>query len=179
MTHSDSWKIYSKPWGITSQQNEVYVVCCDDLLYYLSVIILDLSGVHLREIPLINRIGLLGCGGHIAVSNDTEHLYITDYVRNSVLCITLQGLETSEYSHKEFQEPEGLLLLDDGSLLVSNNESGNIHYISADLKLGYKLQRVTCKAISVCYNPHNKEVYFGCTSDPIVKVFSLRKEESS
>jgi hypothetical protein len=170
MVHAISVK--GSPWGIAYNENELYVVCEADS-YWVQV--MTLKGEVLRQHPLNIRQHKDRFFGYIAVSKDHLSLYISDWQGHTVTRYTLQGEKIAEYQHEDLKWPQGLTILDNGSLLACCNGTGNIHHISADLKQGYTLTNVP-QSQSICYQPDNHQVYVGCLYSKDIKVFDLKEQ---
>ncbi|XP_045176846.2 uncharacterized protein LOC123537260 isoform X2 [Mercenaria mercenaria] len=98
--------------GITYHQDYLYLVCKNPK----SVLVLDTQGTIQYSISLNNDI--FKHPKSIVVSEDSRHFYINDYASDCVVSITLQGDVSAVYKHKELSEQRGMVMLDDGSLLV-------------------------------------------------------------
>ncbi|XP_045177323.2 uncharacterized protein LOC123537571 [Mercenaria mercenaria] len=155
-------------YGITYHQGHLYVVCQNPN----SVLVLDTQGNVQNTISLNNDIFKLP--EYIVVSEDSRHIYISDFDSNCIVSITLQGDVSAVYKHKKLNSPRGMVMLDDGSLLVCSFQySGAIHHISGDLKQGQIMIDGLSNLWSICHSNHHYEVYIGCMSDQL-KVFSTK-----
>jgi 6-phosphogluconolactonase (cycloisomerase 2 family) len=61
------------------------------------------------------------------VGKDSKHLYISDFGNNSITSVSLHGEVIATYKHTDLSGPRGMLMLDDGSLLVCCYSNGTIH----------------------------------------------------
>ncbi|XP_060563881.1 uncharacterized protein LOC132723222 [Ruditapes philippinarum] len=162
-----SIKVNRKCYGIDFNQDCLYVTC----LHPPSVIVLNTQGDILNNIPLTFLTSYYI--PYIAVSKDSKLLYISDHNNNSVVSVSLQGEVIATYKHTNLSGPWGMLVLDDGSLLVCCSDNGTIHKVNGDLKQGSIMcEGLTC-ASSICYSVHHDEVYVGCLGINL-KVFSTK-----
>ncbi|XP_045176315.2 uncharacterized protein LOC123536888 [Mercenaria mercenaria] len=154
-------------YGIFYHQDHLYVVCMNPN----SVLVLDTQGNVQNTISLNNYI--FERPRSIVVSEDSTHIYIGDCLSNCIVSITLQGDVSAVYRHRYLGGPEGMAMLDDGSLLVCCFWSCTIHHISGDLKQGQIMKDVKPVPRSICYSHHHDEVYTGCMGDWLI-VFSRK-----
>ncbi|XP_060566875.1 uncharacterized protein LOC132725710 [Ruditapes philippinarum] len=162
------WSCY----GIDYNEDCLYVAC----LWPSSVIVLNTQGDILNKIPL--KFLSPNFIPYIAVSKDSKLLYISDYRKNSITSVSLQGKVTATYKHKhkDLCSPRGMLLLDDGSLLVCCSDNGTIYKVNGDLKQGKLMYKEKDKTNlqSICYSSRYNEVYVGCYEDNKLKVFDTQ-----
>ncbi|XP_053388867.1 uncharacterized protein LOC128551934 [Mercenaria mercenaria] len=154
--------------GITYHQDHLYVICNK----LKSVLVLDTQGNVQNTISLNNDI--FNDPQYIVVSKDSRHIYISDFVRDCVVSITSQGDVEAVYKHKELRGPLGMVLLNDGSLLVCCYNIDTIHHISGDLKQGQTVKDDLSYPWSICYNHYHDEVYIGCLGGQL-KVYSIKR----
>ncbi|XP_045174686.2 uncharacterized protein LOC123535981 [Mercenaria mercenaria] len=154
-------------YGISYHQDHLYVVCQNPN----SVLVLDTQGNVQNTISLNNDI--FKYPRYIVVSEDSRHIYISDWGSNCTVCITLQGDVSAVYKHEKLRQPQGMLLLDDGSLLVCCYRRNTIHHISGDLKQGKKMTDGLSYPKSICYSHHHDEGYIGCDSNHL-KSYNLK-----
>ncbi|XP_053384888.1 uncharacterized protein LOC123536801 [Mercenaria mercenaria] len=159
--------VKGKCMGITYHQDHLYVVCQDPN----SVLVLDTQGNVQNTISLNNDI--FNDPQYIVVSEDSRHIYISDYGSHCIVSITLQGDVSAVYKHKKLSGPRGMVMLDDGSLLVCCLNNNTIHHISGDLKQGQIMIDRLLNLLSICYSHHHDEVYIGCYSNQL-KVYSIK-----
>jgi hypothetical protein len=106
---------------------------------------------------------------HIAVRMDSKRLFYSDYKNNSLLCVSLEGEVTAAYKHDDFESPNGMTVLDDGSVFVCSY-NGAIHHVKKGLMQGKVLLEDEVNAKSICYSPCYDEVYVGFYGNKL-KVF--------
>ncbi|XP_060569579.1 uncharacterized protein LOC132727993 [Ruditapes philippinarum] len=157
--------------GIDYNHDCFYVAC----LYPTSVIVLNTQGDILNNIPLNFLLpDYIPC---IAVRKDSNLLYISDCGNNSIVSVSLQGEVTATYKHIDVSGPQGVLMLDDGSLLVCCLGNGTIHKVNGDLKQGKIMYKEKAKTIlqSIFYSSRYNEFYVGCDNDDNkLKVFDTQ-----
>jgi hypothetical protein len=161
-----SIKVDGDCYGIDFNQDCLYVAC----LYPTSVIVLNTQGDILNNIPL----NFLSPDffPYITVRKDSKLLYISDFCYHSVVSVSLQGTVTATYKHTDLSGPRGMLMLDDGSLLVCCSNR-TIQKVNGNLKQGNIMCHGVNNPRSVCYSAHHDEVYVGCGSDKL-KVFDSK-----
>ncbi|XP_053391555.1 uncharacterized protein LOC123536701 [Mercenaria mercenaria] len=146
--------------GIAYHQGHLYTVCINPKCVFIT----DTQGNVQNTILLDDkRIIIPFC---LLLSTDLRHIFISDYGSHSVVSITLQGDISAEYKNKNFSYPMGMMMLDDGSLLVCCR--GDIHRISADLKQGHTMIEALSFPRTICYNREQHEVYVGCFGDQMI-----------
>ncbi|XP_053384925.1 uncharacterized protein LOC123537572 [Mercenaria mercenaria] len=153
--------------GITYHQDYLYLLCKNPK----SVLVLDTQGTLQYTISLNNDI--FKHPKHLVVSEDSRHIYINDYVSDCLVSITLQGDVSAVYKHNALSGQRGMVMLDDGSLLVCCYNSNTIHHISGDLKQGQTMIDYLQRPHSICYSHYHDEVYIGCWGNQL-KVFSMK-----
>jgi uncharacterized protein YjiK len=138
-----------------------------------SVIVLNTKGDILNNIPL--KFLSSGYIPYITVSNDSKLLYISDRGNDSIVSVSLQGEVTATYKHTDLSSPRGMLLLDDGSLLVCRPGNGTIHKVNGDLKQAKIIHQDKTRLQSICYSSCYDVVYVGCEkNDNKLKVFDTQ-----
>lgn len=138
------------------------------------VLILDMQGV------VQNRLSLDDLGDDVAIYSPRctglslvgKLVYVTDSGCSTVTGITTQGELYAVYEDiLNFRGPWGMVVLDDGSMLVCCKNS--IHHISADLNLGCNVFDGLSLPRSICYNAEQSKVYVGSLNCDQINVFSL------
>ncbi|XP_045175653.2 uncharacterized protein LOC123536503 [Mercenaria mercenaria] len=151
--------------GITYHQRHLYVLCQESN----SVLIIDIQGKVNNKISLTNEI--FASPNYILLSEDARHIYISNCSSSSVVSVTLQGDISAVYKHQDLGRPMGMVMLDDGSLLVCCYHNNTIHHISGDWKKGQTVLDGLMRPQSICYNHHQQEVYIAglCSQVKIMK----------
>ncbi|XP_053385306.1 uncharacterized protein LOC128550380 [Mercenaria mercenaria] len=154
-------------YGVTYGKGHLYVVCRNPS----SVLSMDVQGNDQRNIlPYSKRYKNLR---YCVLSDDSSTIYISEYTSHLVLRLTVKGEILSIFKHDDLQYPEGMVILDDGSLLVCSYGNGTILHISGDLKQCQKVASVE-KPQSICYNHHQQEIYVCTWSCGLLAVLSLK-----
>ncbi|XP_045174587.2 uncharacterized protein LOC123535892 [Mercenaria mercenaria] len=154
--------------GIDYHQGHLYIVSN----YLKCVYVTDTQGNVQNTIKLDDKI--FDIPYYLLLSKDLRHIFISDVGRHSVISITLQGDISAEYKNKDFKDPRGMMMLDDGSLLVCcYRANGSIHRISSDLKQCHTMMNGLSLPYTLCYNHDQHEVYVGCFEDQMI-VFSAK-----
>ncbi|XP_045174588.2 uncharacterized protein LOC123535893 [Mercenaria mercenaria] len=155
--------------GIAYHQGHLYIVS----IVPRCVFITDTQGNVQNTILLDEK--RVGIPSFLLLSKDLSHIFISDRDRNSVISITLQGDISAEYKNKDFKNPQGMMMLEDGSLLVCCcREDGIIHHISVDMKQCHTMiEDLSCPS-SMCYNRDQHEVYVGCSYSNEMIVLSAK-----
>ncbi|XP_053383709.1 uncharacterized protein LOC128549943 [Mercenaria mercenaria] len=159
--------VKGKCYGITYGKNHLYVVCCKPV----SVLSMDVQGNDQRNIfPNSERFDNLR---YCVVSNESSTIYISEHTSDSILRLTLKGEMLSIFKHDDLKAPEGMVILDDGSLLVCSFGNNTILQVSEDLEHCQKVATVEHPQ-SICYNDHQQEIYIGTYKRELLLVFSLK-----
>ncbi|XP_053385284.1 uncharacterized protein LOC123537080 [Mercenaria mercenaria] len=153
--------------GIAYHEEHLYIVSS----YPKCVYVTDTQGNVQNTIKLDDKIFVKPY--YLLLSKDLRHIFISDWGSHSVFGITLQGDISAEYKNKDFISPEGMMMLDDGSLLVCCSVgNGSIYRISGDLKQCHTMIDNLSYHYSMCYNRDAHEVYVGCISDQMIVLSS-------
>ncbi|XP_053389505.1 uncharacterized protein LOC128552481 [Mercenaria mercenaria] len=155
--------------GIAYHQGHLFVVCSDPKCVFIT----DTQGNVQNTIKLDNKRFVRPW--YLLLSKDLRHIFISDNGSHSVVSITLQGDISAEYKNKDFKDPRGMMMLDDGSLLVCGSGiNGSIHRISGDMKQGHTMVDALSFPSQMCHNRDQHEIYVGCISDQMI-VLSVKK----
>ncbi|XP_045174560.2 uncharacterized protein LOC123535871 [Mercenaria mercenaria] len=149
--------------GIAYHQDHFYIVSSDPKCVFIT----DTQGNVQNTILLDDKRFDKPC--FLLLSKDLRHIFIVDKGSGSVFSITLQGDISAEYKNKDLKDPRGMMMLDDGSLLVCCcRGNGSIHRISGDLKQCQTMIDGLSYPRSMCYNRDQHEVYVGCFTDQMI-----------
>ncbi|XP_045174683.2 uncharacterized protein LOC123535978 [Mercenaria mercenaria] len=161
-------KVKERCRDVTYCQDRLYVLCTDPNC----ILTVDMQGKVVDTIPLENEVfqGL----AHIICSKNAELLYVSDSGSNSIVSVTLKGQITAIYQNTELCSPKGMVILDDGSLLVCCYINHTIHRISGDLHEGQKVQEDVKNTCSICYNREQQKLYITSINSNLLKVFILK-----
>lgn len=140
--------------GIAYHNNYLYVICRSPKFIY----VIDTQGDVQNTITLDSD--LFSDPSNIVISEDSSLIFLNDFDGNCVASVTVQGETTAIYKQKDFAKPRGMLMLDDGSLLVCC-WNGTIHHLQKDLKQGQKITGGMKHLRSICYNIDQNVYYIG------------------
>lgn len=158
-------------YGITYQHDLMYVVCQGPE----SLLVLDMKGTVLRDISLHAALNeTFSYPSNIDIDHDGKFLYVSDWYSNFIASITLAGKVTGVYKNDNMKDPTGLVVVQDGSLLVCCGESSTIHHVSSDLKHGNNLTEGVANASSICYQPDNQKIFVGGCDCDSFKIFEMK-----
>ncbi|XP_060554317.1 uncharacterized protein LOC132715344 [Ruditapes philippinarum] len=158
-----SIKVDRQCYCIDFNQDCLYVAC----LSPPSVIVLNTPG------DILNNISLNFLSPdyipYIAVRKDSKLLYISDFDNDNITSVSLQGKVTATYKHTDLSGPCGMLMLDDGALLVCCYKNGTIHKVNGDLKHGKIMYKGEDGDLlqSICHSSRYAEIYVGCIGDQL------------
>ncbi|XP_045178166.2 uncharacterized protein LOC123538265 [Mercenaria mercenaria] len=167
LSTSRSIKVQGRCRGITYHQDHLYVVCASPSC----VLVLDTKGNVKNILSLKDKTGFV-YPRNTELSQDSQLLYISYSQSDLVESITLQGEISAKYNGT--WKPNGMLMLDDGSLLVCNITENSIYRLPANFKQSQQVGTGLNNPVSICCSPEKKEVYVGCRDCDQLKVFSLQ-----
>ncbi|XP_045174399.2 uncharacterized protein LOC123535717 [Mercenaria mercenaria] len=149
-------------FGIIFHENKLYVVCQDPR----QVLVLDMKGNVNNTISLKDP-GRFFNVRDIAKSSEDKSIYVSTYGTCPFIRLSLGGEITAVYNGftKNVQEPRGMLMIDDGSILVCCSGSGKIYRLSKDIAQGRVIKDGLNGPRCISYCPNRYEVYVGCFSD--------------
>ncbi|XP_060578756.1 uncharacterized protein LOC132735785 [Ruditapes philippinarum] len=159
-------KVDRECYGIDFNQDCLYVAC----LSPPSAIVLNTKGDIMNDINL-SFLNILT--PYIAVKNDSQLLYISDFENDRIVSVSLEADIKDTYKHEDLERPYGMLVLDDGSLLVCSSYNGTICQVREDLKQVKIMHENIFRPKSLCFSRHYDEVYVGCRSNQF-KVLSTK-----
>ncbi|XP_053383706.1 uncharacterized protein LOC128549940 [Mercenaria mercenaria] len=162
-------KVKGECYGITYGEDHLYVVCNPASVLSMDVQGNDQVNIFQKREKYKNHKDLHYC----VLSDDCSTIYLSSYTSHCILRLTIKGEILSIIGYGDLKEPEGMVLLDDGSLMVCIYRKHAIVRISGDLKHRQKVVRVD-NPQSICYNRHQEEVYVGTFNSELLLVFSLK-----
>ncbi|XP_053372859.1 uncharacterized protein LOC128546401 [Mercenaria mercenaria] len=143
------------------------VVAIAQLLYVL----------HSNEIKVLdthgNVLDTIGCDcpslPSIAASPDKKTIYLTNYINNSVVSMTVEGKITATYKDKDLEKPWGITVDNEGFVYVRSN--GGIHQLTNDCT---KVQIISDDLFgrSITHSDADNRLYVGEVKK--VKVYELK-----
>ncbi|XP_060588298.1 uncharacterized protein LOC132743753 [Ruditapes philippinarum] len=132
-----------------------------------SVLVLDLNGTVQTEIPLKTSTIDLTVPVGIAVSADSQYVYVSYVVNSSIVRLTTNGNVASIYKDKNIQSLSGIISLEDGSLLVCSCDNNTVYRISEDFKTGFNVLNDIASPRSICIDYNGDKMYIGCDNDTL------------
>ncbi|XP_053391522.1 uncharacterized protein LOC128554290 [Mercenaria mercenaria] len=75
------------------------------------------------------------CSSMVTVSRN-KNIYISEYFSSTITCMNWDGEVTNTYKDKHLVKPCGMVVLEDGSILVCSSRDNTIHIISKNLENG-------------------------------------------
>ncbi|XP_045174400.2 uncharacterized protein LOC123535718 [Mercenaria mercenaria] len=157
-------------YGIVFHENKLYVVCQKPR----RVLVLDMKGNVNNTISLDDDTSFFGAT-YIAKSSEEKSIYVSTWGTSPVIRFTSWGVITAVYNgfKKDVQKPGGMLMIDDGSVLVCCYGSGEIYRLSKGIAQGRVIKDGLNKPRSISYCSNRHEVYVGSSASDYVKVFRL------
>jgi 6-phosphogluconolactonase (cycloisomerase 2 family) len=158
-------------FGVTSHQQLLYVVCKRHHKneYYITVLNTECE----ERIQIIALPSSVICPRYIALSNDQQKLFVSDQGTDSVVAFSVNETAISEYKNNSLKTPTGLVVLENGSILVCSKRMGAILLVTADFRLGRIVANNVSGVQSICYQPNGLQVFVGSIDFDKVQVFSL------
>ena len=129
-------KLDKKCWGVAvdASKDEIYVTLNKDLNEG-EVRVLDMQGmVRKRYVTRPDGPFSLTSPYYITVSPFGEKMFVSDYLRDTILCLKPKGGIIYTYKDDDMRRPRGLICSSGGNVLVCGEYSKNIHIISPDGK---------------------------------------------
>ncbi|XP_053382718.1 uncharacterized protein LOC123544247 [Mercenaria mercenaria] len=110
------------------------------------------------------------------VTSNSHSIYVSDQGMYSVIRLNWQGELIGRYS--DTRAPQGLTMLEDGSLLVCEYWDGNIRHITGDLTKGNVVLRDLKRPETLCWCGANNKLYISCDTkdekyDDYIHVFNV------
>lgn len=158
-----------EPRGISFHQDDLYVVCRnpDDIEIY------DEQGYIRNRITL--KTNLSFSLNYVAVSGRSRRIFVStlDSDHHCLASFNLKGEVMALYEHKSVREPEGIVQLLDGSLLVVCLNNNSIFRLSEDFRVGLKLKKGLYDPQCICYDQKVQHIYVGGHSD-VLQIFTIK-----
>ncbi|XP_045174548.2 uncharacterized protein LOC123535858 [Mercenaria mercenaria] len=149
--------------GIAYHQGLLYVVSSDPNCVFIT----DTQGNVQNTIKLDDK--RFYRPWYLLLSKDLRHIFISDDSSHNVVSITLQGNISAEFKNEDLRFPRGMMMLDDGSLLLCRGGgTGMIYRLSDDLKQSQTMIDDLLFPQLMCYNRGKQEIYVGCHSDQMI-----------
>ena len=127
-------KLDKKCWGVHVTCGKIFT-SCHNCPGQGEVRILNLDG-NLQQRLGVNRHGsfLFISPFHITVSPSGKQLFISDWAKNTVTCLSMDNRVIYQYRDDEMNLPRGLYCDSGDNILVCGQDSNNVQLITADGK---------------------------------------------
>ena len=125
-------KLDKKCWGVAVVGNDIYVSCHNDPGEG-EVRVLDLSGNLKRQVG-VNKDGSYQFQDlfYLTVSTTSKKIFVTDYWKSIVSCMTPDGNIIYQYKDDDLRYPRALFVDAGDNIFVCGNDSYNVQVITAD-----------------------------------------------
>ncbi|XP_060606591.1 uncharacterized protein LOC132758899 [Ruditapes philippinarum] len=116
---------------------------------------------------------------YLTVSPDNTMIYVSDCDKNTVTCLTFDGMLKSIYKDEKLNYPHQLAVDDFGSVCVCGQDSNNIHQLSRNLN---KVKILIDKShgintpTSIAYCQNTKRLFVGMDCNRKIKIFNVTLE---
>ena len=118
-------------YGVDVVRDDIYVIC-DDCPGNAEIRVFDKNGTFIRKIPDVNNnLSSLRCPYYIAVSTTSSKIYVSDYITNTVRCISVDDSLIFNYKHTDLRYPRTVIPDEEGNILVCGQDSCNIHVVTS------------------------------------------------
>jgi hypothetical protein len=141
-----------------------------------SIKILSMSGKIVKSFD--NGQDLFTYPQYLTVSPDNTMIYVSDFGRHTVTCLTFHGKVKAIYKDNQLENPRQLAVDEHGSVYVCGRYSNNVHQLSPDLNKVKILDKshgiYTPTCIAYCQN--TKRLFVGMNQSSKIKVFNVTLE---
>ncbi|XP_060560026.1 uncharacterized protein LOC132720057 [Ruditapes philippinarum] len=113
---------------------------------------------------------------YLTISPDNSMIYVSDWSRNTVTCLTYAGEVNAIYKDDQLKNPQQLAVDEYGSLYVCGRESNNILQLSHDLskiKILIDKRHGIIRPTSIAYCQNTKRLFVGMNQNSKIKVFLM------
>ena len=166
-----------KCWGVQVTGDKIFTSCHNDPGKG-EVRILDLDGNFLQQLG-INRDGsfLFTSPYYITVSPSERKIFVSDYVGNSVTCMTMDNDIVYKYRDKEMRLSPGLYCDGGDNILACSQDSKNVQVITAEGKKHCDLvsAREDLEPVCINYREGDDTLIVGCDHSDNIYMFKLVK----
>ncbi|XP_053405429.1 uncharacterized protein LOC128558954 [Mercenaria mercenaria] len=176
VTNSDDIKVKGRCYGISCSNDYLIVSTVSHFFHSGKVQILDMSGNVLKVLDKdCNNKALFSNPLYLALSPDNETIYVSDWDKNTVTCLTFDGKIKAIYKDNQLLGPCQLTTDELGSVYVCGRLSNNVHQLSPLLnkvKILLDGSEELAYPVSVSHCMNKNRLYLGMWSNNI-KVFNL------
>ena len=168
-------------YGVDAARDKIYVTCHDNP-GNAEIRVFDKNGTFIRKIPDVNNtLSSLERPYYIAVSKTSSKIYLSDYSKSIVSCISVDGSLVFNYQHDDLKYPRKVLVDGEDNVLVCGQESYNIHVVTPtgqQHSVLYTVQgRQDNRCISLAYRPTDRTLVIGLCNDDSLLVLQLAKSD--
>ena len=165
-------------WGVCVVGEEIYVTC-GSFDFDGEVRIYNTNGVVKRRLGALTEPGssyMFSWPQYLTVSACSGRIYVSDFGRNTLTCLSGDGSIIYKYSDPELITPQGLYVDADNYVIVCGYFSNNLLMISPS---GEKVSTLLSEKDgiryphSVAYRPTDGVLVIGCHDDNNLHVFKL------
>ena len=173
-------------WGVAVGKGELYVTCCNNKTYTGEegeIRVLGLDGKVKRRLG-VNKDGsfMFTSPHYITVSSSGEKIFVSDYLTDTVTCMSVDGRVIYTYKDDSMRRPTGLLCDSEDNILVCGWSSDNVQVLTVDGKRHctllteilvclYRLKWPRC----IAYRDSDNTLLVGCYNSDHLLSFQLTK----
>ena len=118
--------------GVAVSGDSIFVTCHDGLGNG-EVRVLDKLGTVKQRLGASSTGSILSSGPHyIAVSKAGNKIFVSDFSKDTVICLAMDGSTIYQYTDKDLNGPKGVYCDDADNVLVCGYGSNNVHVIEAN-----------------------------------------------
>lgn len=103
-------------YGVDILNNEIFVSCASG---DKTIRIFDIGGTFKRKFS----VGMFTNPYHLAVSRMSSRLFVSDWTKSEIVCLSSDGIVLRKYSDADLKHPRGILLDQNDNFLVCNDDS--------------------------------------------------------
>ena len=167
--------------GVAVGKGELYVTC-DNYNPYRGdgeIRVLGLDGKVKRRLG-VNQDGsfMFTAPWYITVNSSGEKIFVSDYYKDTVTCMSVDGRVIYTYEDDSLRRPVGLLCDSEDNLLVCGGRSHNIQVLTADGKMHCTLLTASDglkSPHSIAYRDSDNTLLVGCWGNDNLLSFQLTK----
>ena len=169
-------KLNKMCWGVAVSGEEIYTTCHDNPGQG-EVKVLDLQG-NIKRRRGTNPDGsyLFTSPSYITVSASGEKIFVSDFNKDTITCLTHSGTVIYTYKDGDMTWPRGLICDSGDNVLVCGRDSNNVHTISPD---GTKYRTLLTSQdgltypFSIAYKESEDTLIVGCRNSNKLRLFKL------
>jgi hypothetical protein len=145
-----------------------------------SIKILSMSGKIVKSFDKDdNGQYLFTCPNYLTVSPDNSMIYVSDWSRHTVTCLTYDGKMKAIYKDDQLKCPQQLAVDEYGSVYVCGHDSNNVHQLSHNLtkvKILLDKNHGIDSPTSIAYCQHTKRLFVGMYGNCKIKAYNVTLE---